>query len=140
MQIFTLDTSVDVPVQVKVRPEQSHPPVPLPVEEAAEKGKLWHVLAWVDETENQCGVYCKRMGISIQRSAITDASIEVMRPAKGQGWVSLSVRCSNVRGRIALLESPYFSERALTWLIDRSEQFEALLGMKIPVQELGTDY
>ena len=56
------------------------------------------------------------MAIMLPRNYLTDLAVDLMHPAKGQGWVALEARLGNSPAPVSLLQSEMFDPKACVWL------------------------
>jgi hypothetical protein len=139
MRIETISETVSLPLELAPVPAFSHT-VPAQVREHITRGRLWHLFAWSDERSNTFGLAHKGKAIALGRKALGGLAIEVMRPAKGRGWVVLEANTQETQGPVPLLQSTYFSSEAMMWLLQHKSQIEALTGCSMAVNDRGSDY
>lgn len=137
-RIKTIDESVALPLALGPSAERDIP-LPMGVVFHIVHSKLWHLIAWSDEASNSCGLWHKGMAIMLPRKNLTALVIDVMQPAKGQGWVALQARRSDLPVPITLLESAVFDSRAVDWLQQHQALLADVFGHAIATHDLGSD-
>ena len=138
-RVETIEESVALPLVLGPSAERDIP-LPTCVVFHIVHSKLWHLIAWSDEASNSCGLWHKGMAIMLPRNNLVDLSVELMHPAKGQGWVALEARLGNRSASIALLHSAVFDPRALAWLQQHQAVLAGVFGHAIGSRDCGSDY
>jgi hypothetical protein len=138
MHIETIETIVSLPVALQEPAETVA--VPPEVEVQAKQGKLWHLLAWKDIEGGTCGFYRNKIGVVLPLGNIQAAIINVMKPAKGKGYVALDVWLQNGDRAVSVFEAGVYNPDAFLWFLSQKSKFEEILGQPIEVRDLGSDY
>ena len=139
MRIETLSLSTSFPLALSSSAPACHN-IPAEVKQQVQTGKLWHLVGWYDEQSNTFGFAHKGKTVVIGCKELLGLAIEIMHPAKGQGWVSLEATVESQRPPVSLLESMQFSSLAAEWLFEHKAQLEALAGCPVTINDRGSDY
>lgn len=137
MKISTLETSVAVPFEFGsgTLPIDSAPPE---VQRHAAQGKLWHLIAWVDEAREASGFCHKGHCLTVPWPAAR-VVIGAMRPAKGRGYVALEVSAPRGPTTMVFCSSTY-SEPLLQWLAAKRHAISSICGCEVEIEDWGSDY
>jgi hypothetical protein len=138
-RIETIEESVALPLALGPSAERD---IPLPTRVVFHivHSKLWHLIGWSDEASNSCGLWHKGMAIMLARDRLTGLAIDLVRPAKGRGWVALEARLSNSSAPVTLLQSELFDPKALIWLQQHQAKLVDVFGCAIATCDRGSDY
>lgn len=139
MRIETLSFSTSFPLALSLSAPACHN-FPAEVKQHVQSGKLWHLIGWNDKRSNTFGFAHKGKTVAIGCKELLGLAIEIMYPAKGQGWVSLEAKVESQRLPVSLLESMQFSSLAVEWLFEHKVQLEALAGWPVTINDRGSDY
>ena len=138
MRIECLEESVSLPLELG--PEsKTVSAVPEELLAAVAAGKIWHLFGWRDDRSNWAVFYRKKQFVAIELSTLKSLELEIMRPAKGCGWVGLDAVVAN-NCRVPLLQALRFDQEAVIWLLDKKSRIEGLFGKEIKVFDIGSDY
>ena len=138
-RIKTIDEGVALPLALGPSAERDIP-LPMCVVFHIVHSKLWHLIAWADEASDSYGLWHKGMAIVLPRGSVAGLTIDLMRPAKGQGWVALETRRSDLSAPVTLLQSRVFDPHALAWLEQHQSPLSEVFGHAITKQDRGADY
>jgi len=138
-RVETIEENVALPLMLGPSAERDIP-LPTCVVFHIVHSKLWHLIAWSDEASNSCGLWHKGMAIMLPRNNLIGLFVELMHPAKGQGWVALEARLGGRTASVALLQSAVFDPRALTWLQQHQAVLADVFGQAITSRDCGSDY
>jgi hypothetical protein len=139
MHIETISETVGLPLELAPPPAFSHA-LPTKARMHVASGRLWHLVAWSDEQSNTFGLAHKGNAIALSLKALDELTIEIMRPAKGHGWVALEAITQEAHAPVTLLQSMHFNSEALVWLLQHKSQIEALAKCSVVVNDRGSDY
>jgi hypothetical protein len=98
-----------------------------------------HLLAWSDTDSATMGLIRSGSVIVFERTRLLELAINILRRAKGAGWISFEAVLTDQDKPLVLLESVTFNEAGLTWLEARTAVFEAVFGVKSILIEHGYD-
>ncbi len=96
------------------------------------------LVAWVSSNGKLCGV------IQNNRSVVADLRVSEcltlyeMKPAKGWGWVGITIKDSHGNVLYTLFESRH-SEKSLEWLQATQDILADVFGLRKEFQDLGCD-
>lgn len=114
--------------------------LPSVVTDRVKHGRLWHLIAWSDDDSGTVGLWHKGRSIVFHHSKLDSLSIELMRRAKGPGWVALEARLRGQQPPLPLLQTMSFNPDALAWLLQHQLQISQVFGHDIDVYDRGSDY
>ena len=137
--IKTIEENVALPLALGPSAERDIP-LPTCVVFHIVHSKLWHLIAWSDEASNSCGLWHKGMAIMLPRNNLIDLAVDLMHPAKGQGWVALEARLSNLSAPVTLLQSEIFDPKACVWLQQHQAKLVDVFRCAIATHDRGSDY
>lgn len=138
-RIRTIEEHVALPLALGPSAERDIP-LPTCVVFHIVHSKLWHLIGWSDEASNSCGLWHKGMAIMLPRGNLIDLWVDLVHPAKGNGWVALEARLSGQAAPVTLLQSAVFDPKALAWLQQRETMLADVFGRAIEIQDRGSDY
>lgn len=98
-----------------------------------------HLLAWNDTDSATMGLIRSGSVIVFERTRLLELTINILRRAKGAGWISFEAVLTDQDKPLVLLESVTFNEAGLAWLEARTAVFEAVFGVKSILIEHGYD-
>jgi hypothetical protein len=137
--VKTIEESVSLPLELGPSAERDIP-LPAAVVFHIVHSKLWHLIAWSDPASNSCGLWLKGMAIALPRDRLTGLSIEMMRPAKGGGWVALEARLAARPVPVTLMQCVTFQETALAWLNEHRQRLASAFDCVVTDNDYGCDY
>jgi len=138
LKITTLETSIAVPFEFGAASAKLDDVAPDGVRHHAQQGKLWHLVAWVDEVRSEAGFCHKGRCITIPWPA-DRAVIGELRPAKGPGCISFAVSARQ-GSIISVFYSSKHSELLLTWLEANRGRLSEVCGCGVESEIWGLDY
>lgn len=138
-RIETLHENVGLPL--KIGPSATaEAPLPPAVTDRIKQGRLWHLVVWSDDDSGTVGLWHQGRSIVFHRGELDGLSIDLMRQAKGSGWVALEAKVRGMQAPVTVLQTTSFSADALAWLLQHHVQISQVFGHDIAVCDRGSDY
>jgi len=139
VQTEVLATDPSIPLEIPPA-IGGHSGIPSSVEAAMAGSPAEYLVAWSDNYSRTFGLAKGSKAIVLPWGDVRSLSLDVMRPAKGRGWVALEAIVGKSGANTTLLQSLTYSAEALHALQSKLPQIEALFNMKVVVRDHGSDY
>ena len=124
-----LNVEADIPLKNQA-PEEV-----LSLYETCEKGTL---VAWISADEKLCGCIRHNRSVAAETEHAAVLSVFEIKPAKGTGWVGMTINSKEGEVLATLFESRY-SRNSLNWLKGVQPELAKLLGLAQQYRDEGYD-
>jgi hypothetical protein len=111
----------------------------VPDEVSSRQEKPWHVLGWLDDENQTCGMSRGKDAFAVQRAEVEKLFSVVVTPAKGPGYVQLSYKPRSQQASVHLLHTSYRSD-AVDWLHRNANDLSEIFGQELKMIDGGADY
>jgi len=111
---------------------------PLEIIEKYESQYSNKLVAWVTESGENCGVIQNNRSVSAELTCAESVTLHEMKPAKGWGWVGLTIKDSNGEVLATFFQSRH-SEQSLKWLKVTQKILAKSFFLKEEFEDLGCD-
>ncbi|MFZ6677199.1 hypothetical protein [Undibacterium sp. Tian12W] len=141
-RISILDEAPDLPLQLgpsAVMAGDIKAVLPAGLLEFYQSAPACHLLAWNDTDSATMGLSRSGSLIVFEPARLLELTINILRRAKGAGWISFEAVLTDQDQPLVLLEAVTFNEAGLAWLEARTAVFEAVFGVKSTLIEHGYD-
>ncbi|MBD3587358.1 hypothetical protein HHX48_16600 [Salinimonas sp. HHU 13199] len=96
------------------------------------------LVAWIIGNEESCGVIQNNRSVCAQYKSAKSITLYEIKPAKGCGWVGITINDHEGNELATLLESRH-SEKSLSWLKTTQEVLADSFGLKVEFEDRGWD-